>query len=66
MASAVEVDPKFHTYTPLTKLLVRWARPGRKHGGSGDHAEEYSSISATNQRQISSKIHQWNLQSFFV
>ena len=53
-------------YTPLTKLSARWARPGRTHGGSGNHAEKYSSISATNQRQISSKMYQWNLQSFFV
>ena len=53
-------------YTPLTKLLARWARPGRTHDGSGNHAEKYSSISATNQHQISSKMYQWNLRSFFV
>ena len=53
-------------YTPLTKLLARWVRQGRMHGGSGNHAEKYSSIAATNQPQISSKMYQWNLQSFFV
>ena len=61
-------DPnnKRETYTPLTKLLARWARLGRTHDGSGNHAKKYSSISATNQHQISSKIYQSNLQSFFV
>ena len=54
------------SYTPLTKLLARWARSGRMQDGSGNHAEKYSSISATNQHQISSKMYQWNLQSFFV
>ena len=62
----ITVSPRSSTYTPLTKLSARWARLSRTHSGSGNHAEKYSSISATNQRQISSKIYQWNLQSFFV
>ena len=53
-------------YTPLTKLLARWARPSKMYGGSRKHAEKYPTISATNQCQISSKMYQWNLQSFFV
>ena len=40
-------------YTPLAKLLARCARLGRTRYGSGNHAEIYLSISATNQRQIS-------------
>ena len=47
-------DPLYKVwYTSLTNLLARWARLGRTHGGSGNHAEKYSSISPTNQRQIS-------------
>ena len=56
----------WQNYTLLAKLLARCARLGRTRYGSGNHAEIYSSISATNQRQISSKMYQWNLQSFFV
>ena len=44
-------------YTPLKKLLARWARPGRTHDGSGNHAEKYLSILATNQHQTSSKMY---------
>ena len=40
-------------YTPLTKLLARWARLGRMQGRCGNHATNHSSISATNQCQIS-------------
>ena len=35
------------------KLLAQWARPGRTLNRSRNHAEKYSSTSATNQRQIS-------------
>ena len=49
-----------YNYTPLTKLLARWARQGRMHRGSGNHAEKYSSISATNQYQISSIMQRLN------
>ena len=38
-------------YTPLAKLLARQARPGTAQDGSGNKAENYSSISATNQHQ---------------
>ena len=55
-----------YMYSPLMKLLAQWARSGRTHSGSGNHAEKYSSISATNQHQINSKMYPWNLQSFFV
>ena len=54
-----------NTYTPLTKLLARQARPGTTHDGSGIEAKTYSSISATNQHQLRQKIYQSNLQSFF-
>ena len=37
------------SYTPLTKLLAWQARPGMMQDGSGNKAENYSSISATNQ-----------------
>ena len=53
------------TYTPLAKLLARCTKLCRTRYGSGNHAENYSSISATNQRQISSKMYQCNLRSFF-
>ena len=36
-------------YTPLAKLLARQARLGMPQDGSGNKAESYSSISATNQ-----------------
>ena len=32
------------------KLLAWQARPGKTHNGSGSEAENYSSISATNQQ----------------
>ena len=40
-------------YTPLAKLLARCARLGRTRYISGNHAENHSSISATNQHQMS-------------
>ena len=46
------------SYTPLTKLLARQARPGKTHDESGTKAETYSSISATNQHQLEQKMHQ--------
>ena len=39
---------KFLNYTPLAKLLAQQARPGMTPDGSGNKAEDYSSISATN------------------
>ena len=53
--SCHESCPVWHLikYTPLAKLLARCARLGRTRYGSGNHAENYLSISATNQHQIS-------------
>ena len=48
-------DKEVPKYTPLAKLLARQARPGTAHDGSGNEAENYSSISATNQHQLSQK-----------
>ena len=53
-------------YTSLVKLLAWQARPGKTCDGSRNKAENYSSISATNQHQLSQKMYQRNLQSFFV
>ena len=53
-------------YTPLAKLLAWQARPGTTQDGSGNKAENYSSISATNQHQLRQKMYEQNLQSFFV
>ena len=36
----------------LAKLLARQARPGTTQDGSGNEAENYSSILATNQHQL--------------
>ena len=45
-------------YTPLAKLLARQARPGMTQDGSGNKAENYLSISATNQHQLRQKVYQ--------
>ena len=45
-------------YTPLAKLLARQARPGTTQDGSGNKAENYSSISTTNQRQLRQKMYE--------
>ena len=45
-------------YTPLAKLLARQARPGTTQDGSGNKAENYSSILATNQHQLRQKMYQ--------
>ena len=49
----LKIDVK---YTPLAKLLARQARPGTTHDGRGNETESYSSISATNQHQLSQKM----------
>ena len=46
------------TYTPFTKLLACQARPGTTQHGSGNKAENYSSISATNQHQLRQKMYE--------
>ena len=43
-------------YTPLAKLLAQQERLGTTQDGSGNKAENYSSISATNQHQLRHKI----------
>ena len=48
-----ETAKQYRTYSPLMKLLARWAIPGRRHDGSRNHAGKYSPISATNQHQLS-------------
>ena len=40
------------------KLSAWQARPGTMQGGSGNKAENYSSISATNQHQLRQKIYE--------
>ena len=45
-------------YTPLAKLLARQARPGTTDHGSGNKAQNYSSISATDEHQLSQKMSQ--------
>ena len=47
-----------YCYTPLIKLLAQQARPGRTQDGSRNKAENYSSISATNQHQLRQKMYQ--------
>ena len=42
----------------LAKLLPRQTRPGTMHDRSGNEAKNYSSISATNQHQLSQKMYQ--------
>ena len=60
------VGPLKSSYISLAKLLARHSRPGTTQDGSGNKAENYSSISATNQHQLRQKMYQLNLQSFFV
>ena len=50
--------PRIKIYTPLAKLLARQARPGTTQDGSGNKAENYSSISATDQHQLRQKLHE--------
>ena len=45
-------------YTPLAKLLARQARLGTTQDGSRNKAENYSSISATNQHQLTQTMYQ--------
>ena len=40
------------------KLLTQQARPGKMCNGSGNEAENYSSILVTNQHQLSQKMYQ--------
>ena len=44
-------------YTPLAKLLAQQARLGTIDDGSGNKAENYSSISITNQNQLTQKMY---------
>ena len=45
-------------YTPLVKLLARQARPVTTQDGSGNKAENYSSISTANQHQLRQKMYE--------
>ena len=52
------VTPNRSIHTPLAKLLARQARPSTTQDGSGNRAENYSSISATIQHQLRQKMYQ--------
>ena len=52
------LDIELYVYTPLAKLLARQARLGTTQDGSGNKAENYSSISATNHHQLRQKMYQ--------
>ena len=54
------------TYTPLAKLLARQARPGTTQDGSGNKAENYSSISAANQHQLRQKMYHLPFTNYFI
>ena len=45
-------------HTPLAKLSAQQVRPGMRQDGSRNKAENYSSISATNQHQLRQKMYQ--------
>ena len=55
---------------PLAKLLARCTRLDRTRYGSGNHSENYSSISATNQKCINgifkASLFEWNFVLFKI
>ena len=52
------VPTRIGVYTPLAKLLARQARLGTTQDGTRNKAENYSSISATNQHQLRQKMYE--------
>ena len=55
---SIQGNHQLPTYTALAKLLARQARPGPTQDGSRNKAENYSSISATNQHQLRQKMYE--------